>query len=233
MGASILERVVDVMGFVPVRWMKKRGDTRLEAALGHVEHPGRVPEAIRQRANLTARVGRQPLWDGYGQGHATRTPDQVKTDPTMGMLYADLITKLEPKVVVEFGTAFGMSGMYWLINLTGHLYTFEVNPIWADIARSNLSAISDRFTLTVGTFEDNLRVLPDLIDVAFIDAIHTSECVNPQFDLVASRCRPGSVVVFDDINFSDDMRDCWNALAFDPRVQASAMLGRRVGIVEL
>ncbi|WP_431239116.1 O-methyltransferase [Mycolicibacterium aichiense] len=158
--------------------------------------PKPIHEKIAERAKITTKVGDQPLWEGYGQGAATRTPDQVKTQPEMGLAYSQLIEQIRPAVVVEFGTAFGMSGMYWLagleLNGSGHLYTFDPNQVWADLARENLSAISDRFTLTIGTFEDNVGILPGPIDFAFIDAIHTSDFVKPQFDIVASRSGPGA-----------------------------------------
>lgn len=227
-----------LLGFVPVHWVRRR-ESRLSQILGRSVRPDPKPvhKKIAERAAITAEAGEQPLWEGYGEGEATRTPDEVKTWPEMGLAYSRIIEQVRPEVVVEFGTAFGVSGMYWLAGLeligSGHLFTFDPNQVWADLARENLSAISDRFTLTIGTFEDNVGILPGPIDFAFIDAIHTSEFVNAQFDIVASRSHPGTVVVFDDINFSDDMRSCWSALAVDHRVRASAMLGRQVGIVEL
>jgi predicted O-methyltransferase YrrM len=99
-----------------------------------------------------------------------------------------LTRRLKPEIVVEFGAAFGVSGMHWLsglrANAGGRLFTFEPNEVWAELARVNLERIHHPFELTVGTFEDNIAVLGDqLIDLAFIDAIHTSEFVLPQFDL--------------------------------------------------
>ena len=83
--------------------------------------------------------------------------------------------------MVEFGTAFGVSGMYWLSGLEsnnfGELLTFDPNEVWAEIARKNLSGISNRFQLVNGTFEDNIDAYlgsDRQIDMAFIDVIHTS-----------------------------------------------------------
>jgi len=97
-----------------------------------------------------------------------------------------LVQKRKPEIIVEFGTAFGVSGMYFLaglnLNKKGKLLTFDPNTVWAKLAKDNLSKISDRFKLTNGTFEDNIdNVLPEgqHIDIAFIDAIHTKEFVLP------------------------------------------------------
>jgi predicted O-methyltransferase YrrM len=128
--------------------------------------------------------------------------------------------------------------MYWLsgleMNAAGRLLTFEPNKVWAPIARGNLDAIGTRFELTVGTFEENIdRMLRsgEQIDIAFIDAIHTSEFVVPQFQIVAARLAPGGLVLLDDIDFSDDMRSCWELLRGDSRVAASVEVDR-VGVLE-
>lgn len=112
----------------------------------------------------------------------------------MGNLFANLVKKRKPSVIVEFGTAFGVSGMYWIAGLEannyGELLTFEPNKVWAEIARKNLSAIGSRFQLVIGTFEENIDLYlghDRRIDIAFIDAIHTSEFVIPQFKLVIDR----------------------------------------------
>jgi predicted O-methyltransferase YrrM len=142
-------------------------------------------------------------------------------------------------VIVEFGTAFGVSGMYWLSGLetngSGHLFTYDPNENWLTVARDNLSAVSSKFTSTLGTFEENVdRTLGERrVDVAFIDAIHTPEFVRPQFELVAERLTPGGVVIVDDIHFSPEMASLWTQLARDSRVLASCALSGRAGLLQL
>lgn len=198
-------------------------------------------------ATETQSLGEKPLWEGFSQIKnyptnitAGRTSNQVRTNSDVGRFYAWAATDKKPNLIVEFGTAFGVSGMYWLAGIeangSGHMLTFEPNPIWADIARSNLARISDKFTLTVGTFEDNLAVVdqfPAKIDMAFIDAIHTSDFVFAQLDLVERRCAPGAIIILDDITFSDDMRACWRTVSKRDRYTAIAEIGGRSGLIEL
>lgn len=167
-------------------------------------------------------------------------PDGVRTVPAMGNLYTYLVQKLKPKTIVEFGTAFGVSGMYFLAGINsnnkGTLLTFDPNDVWAKLAKDNLSGISDRFKLTIGTFEENIdNVLPQggTIDLAFIDAIHTKEFVLPQLDIVVAKSSNGAIIILDDINFSDNMKQCWKEVSCDSRFSSSASLGKRVGILEL
>lgn len=206
---------------------------------------------IEKLANETDKIGAQPLWEGYStvrnypwpvETGATRIPDNVRISGLFGDFFTWLVVQLNPNVVVEFGTAFGVSGMYWLAGLetngSGNLLTFEPNEVWANIAMKNLAAVSNRFELIIGTFEENIdNSLPisERIKLAFIDAIHTSEFVIPQFELVAERLTPNAIVVLDDIDFSQDMRSCWENICRDNRIAASAELeaeGHIVGIVE-
>jgi predicted O-methyltransferase YrrM len=104
------------------------------------------------------------------------------------------------------------------------------------LAKENLKKISTRFILTIGTFEDNIdHVLPNdsTIDMAFIDAIHTSAFVLPQMEIVLKKSKSGTIILFDDINFSEDMLSCWKRIAADTRFIATATIGERVGIAEV
>jgi predicted O-methyltransferase YrrM len=198
---------------------------------------------IEKLARQTNELGSQPLWEGYANnniGGSTRTSNQVRTDASMGDLYTSLVRKRKPNIMVEFGTAFGVSGMYFLAGIEsngeGRLLTFEPNRIWAKLARNNLSQISNRFDLIVGTFEENIEnslAQNQRIDIAFIDAIHTKEFVIPQLEIVVAKSSSQAIVILDDINFSDDMYECWKEVSIDSRFSASATLGDRVGILEL
>jgi predicted O-methyltransferase YrrM len=214
----------------------------------HIDPPRcKFGPLIEERARHTQQLGSQPLWSGY-EGlsnypmpakNTSRTSDMVRTAERYGRLYSWIAASRKPAQVVEFGTAFGVSGMYWLAGLeqaaSGTLFTFEPNAIWADIAAHNLSEISSRFNLTKGTFEDNAwRVLnPNSVDIAFVDAIHTSDFVTRQYEILKRFMHRGGLVIFDDIQFSQDMSYCWAALANGNEVLASATLGKRVGVVEL
>jgi len=195
--------------------------------------------AIEQRAAQTERLGEFPLHEIYGQSGATRKPDTVRSPVALGRLYRWLVVNRRPEVVVEFGTAFGISGMFWLAGLEengcGELLTFEINEEWRRIAASNLSTIGSRFNSIAGAFEDKVdEVLENRkIDLAFIDAVHTSAWVLPQFERVMHRIKPGGLVAFDDIDFSDDMRDAWKTMASDPRGAAAVVVHGRVGLFEV
>jgi predicted O-methyltransferase YrrM len=183
-------------------------------------------------------LGAKPLWEGYAESGAERSAHEVGTMPSAGAFYSWLVVERDAATVVEFGTAFGFSGMYFLGGLeqlgAGKLFTFEPNGEWRRIAQQNLARVSGRFVSVEGTFEDNLATLGDArIDVAFIDAIHTSAFVKPQFEIIAQRLSPGGIVLLDDITFSDDMAACWQELSSDERVAGAVELDGRIGVLEL
>jgi predicted O-methyltransferase YrrM len=198
---------------------------------------------VEDRARTTNRAGNRPLWSGYGNvanypqsTRGSRTSDQVRTDKSMGRFFSWLARQRHSDVVVEFGTAFGVSGMYWLAGLeNGHLYTFEPNRDWATFAEENLRAISTNFTLSMSTFEDEgpKTLESSSVDIALIDAIYTSEFVDRQYAVLKPLMKPGGLILFDDIDFSADMADCWRRISEEPSLVASAKIGARVGIVEM
>ncbi len=203
---------------------------------------GHVQERVRQ----TKLIGKMPLWEGYKSVEnyprstsGSRTPNQVSTGRRMGRVFAWLAQQKSADTVVEFGSAFGVSGMYWLLGLeaaeSGLLQSFEANEVWADVAEENLSSISPRYNLTRGLFEERA---PEVlcaygVDIAFVDGIHTSGFIHSQFQILLNYMKPSGLILFDDIGFSDDMRAGWKAIAQSDLVHASGEIRGMVGIVEI
>lgn len=201
---------------------------------------------VEQQVQQAQALGERPLWEGYRDipdypksKTKGRTVSDVRSTPVTGSFFSWLAEVRRPDFIVEFGTAFGVSGMYWLSGLeaagTGHLMTYEPNTDWAAIAERGLAAISSRFTLTRGIFEEEAErtLKPGTVDIAFIDAIHTEAFVMRQWEVLKPFMRPGAIVLFDDISFSEDMAGCWRKVAYMPEAKASASIANRVGIVEL
>jgi predicted O-methyltransferase YrrM len=141
--------------------------------------------------------------------------------------------------IVEIGTAFGVSGMYWLSGLEeageGRLLTFEPNAVWQSIAKRNLSIISDRAASVASTFEDAIasgQIPERSLDILFIDGIHTASAVRAQIDAALRLLKEGAIIVLDDIQFSPGFYGYWKDLANDSRVKASFEVEGRLGLIE-
>ena len=130
--------------------------------------------------------------------------------------------------------------MYWLASLgangCGSLYSFEINPEWATIAAENMAAIGNRFTLTVGAFEERVDdVLGDRkIDICLVDGIHTREFILRQYAILLPRMAHEGIILFDDIDFpSGDMREGWDEIWQRPEVSAACEINGHLGLVHL
>ncbi len=62
-----------------------------------------------------------------------------------------------------------------------------------------------------------------------MDGVHRSEWVFKQLSTLLPTMKPGGYILFDDINFSDDMERCWQAIA--ERFPRRAVIERRVGLI--
>ncbi|MES2627220.1 MAG: class I SAM-dependent methyltransferase [Pseudomonadota bacterium] len=243
---SVVKRIIsgDQDRKLEIHWIKKGEGTWLSSQLREAAiKPARTAfsNKIENLTRETNEQGPQSVWKGYEGNNTsgpTRMPDDVCTDAPTGDFFSWLVQSWKPETVVEFGTAFGVSGMYFLAGLEknqkGHLLTFDPNDVWRKLAVGCLSAISNRFTSVAGTFEENVDtvIAGRTIDIAFIDAIHTREFVIPQLELVLARCSDNAIIILDDINFSDNMRACWQELANDSRFASSVTIGEPVGILE-
>jgi predicted O-methyltransferase YrrM len=195
---------------------------------------------IEATARATNELGAQPLAVEYGEVGGTRKPSGVRCTSQCGDLCAWLVQRLKADIVVEFGSAFGVSGMYFAAGLEaaqrGHLYSFEINREWAEVAERNIRSVSERVTLTRGTFEDHVAtIVPGKIDLAFVDGIHTYEFVIRQFDVLRPLMTRGGIIIFDDIDFKRPnarMAEAWSEIASSDVVSA-VEIGNRLGVVEL
>ena len=105
---------------IPIQWIKKDRSSWLFQKFNMVSirpKTSAYSKEIETLAWKTNKLGAQPLWKGYegnNVGGSKRMPDKVRTASEMGDLYTFLVQELKPRIVVEFGTAFGVSGMYFL-----------------------------------------------------------------------------------------------------------------------
>lgn len=234
---------------VPLAVVRRKRDTAFlnETRVADLIRPRRFARErlIAERARSTQEIGPLDLWEGYRDFTAPddsfkRSSNAVRTSHKYGRVYYQLVRRFRPWTVVEIGTAFGVSGMYWLAGLSanrrGRLVTFDPNRQWQEIARANLAAISPRFTAVADTFEAGFEAADIRFDrpgIAFIDGIHVGEIVKAQAELLLPRLAGRWIVVFDDIRFNDGMYRCFREIEQGAAVASAVEIESRVGIVEV
>lgn len=126
-----------------------------------------------------------------------------------GALLYMLARGCRARIIVEFGTSFGISTLHLAAALRdnggGRLITSEFEPSKVARARENLTAggVIDLVEIREGDAVRTLSTdLPETVDLLLLDG---AKALYPEIlDLVESRLRPGAFIVADNADYSPD-----------------------------
>ena len=150
--------------------------------------------------------------------------DRVSVSAWRGRPLYHLARELRPATLLELGTGYGVSGLYWLSamldNGAGHLHSLDGSAPNQQVAASLWEQLAPgRWTLHNGALQ---RVLGDVLaripppDLVFLDADHSYEGTKEYFAHLLPATEPGAVLLFDDVKWSEDMTRAWNEIAAHP-----------------
>lgn len=150
----------------------------------------------------------------YVARHSAKPPKYAR------MLYR-LVKHLQPAVIVELGTSFGISALYQAAgNPAATIYTLEGCPETAAKARDNFKRFPQfKIEVVEGPFAETLPSLLERIpsvDYVYIDGHHRLEPTLQYTALCKPFLSPNAVVIADDINWSVEMQQAWTQLKADP-----------------
>lgn len=143
-----------------------------------------------------------------------------------GQLLFRLVNRFRPGKVLELGTSIGITTLY-LAAPSGNteVWTLEGCPETARIAQENFDSVqAPNIHPVVGEFS---TTLPDVlrqmgtVDFAFLDGNHRYEATLAYFRQLLPFTHEHSVLVFDDIHWSSEMRSAWEVIRQDPAVTIS------------
>ena len=126
--------------------------------------------------------------------------------------------------IVELGTSLGVTTAYMAaMDSRNRVVTFEGCEAVANIAKENWKALNiNNIECRIGKIDvEQLARDIEHLDVAFIDANHTYEGTCKYFDVLAGKVREKSVIVVDDIHYSEEMEKAWKAICADERVTST------------
>lgn len=158
-----------------------------------------------------------------------RIADIAKRSPVnrkYGRLLYNMAAEFGKPLIIELGTSFGISAMYMgAANKETEIYTIEGSSEIAGIARQNfIDGGFDNIRLSEGAFDD---ILPELIKsvkspgLVFIDGNHRKEPVIKYFNMLADISDSKTVIIVDDINYSQEMSEAWCKLKSHKKVTVS------------
>ena len=160
----------------------------------------------------------------------TRTVSAIARTSVMPIYQAQrlhrVLVKFRPQTVLEIGTSLGITTMYLAAaNQQAEIITLEGCPNTRKIALEHFAIGGFKNIRSVeGNFDDTLpQVLQEKkeIDFALIDGNHRKEATLRYFHEIAEHCHSNSILVFDDIHWSDEMEEAWNEIIRDERITLS------------
>ncbi len=149
-----------------------------------------------------------------------------------------LAVTFKPSRVLELGSAFGSATMAMASGLAAvasvRLDGIELDPWRAGIADTNVkSVLGDRGAVHAGSIGE---VLPGLVreggkaGLVFVDAVHRLEETWAYHLCMLDSVHSGAVVVYDDVDWSQDMTRCWREIVATPDVVEAVLLHNRWGV---
>lgn len=151
--------------------------------------------------------------------------------PKFGQLLYRLSAYFKPGIILELGTALGISTSYLAFgNPEGTVITIEGDPETATLAQKNFEYLGlNNIRIIIKNFNEihfgsvTGNRSPDLI---FVDGNHRMDATINYFNLLLPHLKDNTVLVLDDIHWSAGMEAAWKTIKQHPRVTISLDLFR-------
>lgn len=156
---------------------------------------------------------------------STLTRNALKPARLAQLIYR-LAADLKPGIIIELGTCLGITTAYlakaapnaWVLSIEGC-------PETATIALQNLKKLEiNNAELLVGDFDEILpKIIKDIpvLDFVFIDGNHRKEATLNYFKWCLSKIGENSLLIFDDIYWSQGMKEAWEEIKAHPEVSVT------------
>jgi predicted O-methyltransferase YrrM len=144
--------------------------------------------------------------------------------------YARLLYRIvhyfKPENILELGTSFGISTLYMAsAKREAKIITLEGCFETAKVAKENFQLLGFKNTeQIIGDFNQTLDEAINKIstlDFVFFDGNHQKEPTLNYFQKCLSKSHNKSIFIFDDINWSDEMKEAWKEIQSHPKVTAT------------
>jgi predicted O-methyltransferase YrrM len=149
--------------------------------------------------------------------------------PKLAQLLYRLAARFKPRNIIELGTCLGITTLY-LQNAApnAHVYTMEGCPQTAGIARESFELAGFKeVELITGNFDDNLPAVInklDQLDFVFVDGNHQKDATLKYFEWCLPKVYEDTILIFDDIYWSEGMKEAWAQIKAHPQVSITVDL---------
>lgn len=140
-----------------------------------------------------------------------------------GQLLFRIVKYYQRKNILELGTSLGVTTSYLAAaNENAQVITMEGASEVAAVARKNFDSLSlKNIHIIRGNFDNTLPTLlkeNSKLDLAFIDGNHRKEPTLQYFRQLLKVVNDQSVLIFDDIHWSEEMEEAWEKIKDHPAV---------------
>ena len=193
---------------------------------------------IESRRKAMLHHNKQLLYDDPGAGStailrkARRVKNIARTSAIRakhGRLLFRLVRHFSPGSILELGTSTGISTLYLGSACPAvPLITIEAIESLSLLAKENAELIGlKNITFRIGMFDSQLG--PALAEtkgdlLVFIDGHHEKEATLAYVNRIIEGCTSNSLVILDDIHWSEGMEEAWKKICMHPAVTLSVDL---------
>lgn len=168
---------------------------------------------------------------GAGSKFQKNNSKKIKTiakNASKSAKYAQLLFRLvdhfQPSTVLELGTSLGISTCYLAAaNSKIKIITVEGCAETASIASQNFKKLElKNIEQVVGNFDSVLPSIVnklDTIDFVLFDGNHRKKATLDYFQTCLKKSHEHSIFIFDDINWSNEMREAWEEIKKQEQVR--------------
>lgn len=148
------------------------------------------------------------------------------TSPKDCRILFNTMCHYRPKIVLELGTSLGIGTAYLAsADKKAKIHTIEGNPesvIWAkknfkNLQLQNIYAHQGKIAEVLPGLLTSLKGL----DLVYMDGHHDRDATLAYFDMIQPYLHENSIVILDDIYWSDGMKEAWEILTRKDTVTAS------------
>ena len=150
--------------------------------------------------------------------------------PRLAQLLFRLVNHFQPATVLELGTSLGLTTAYLaMADSRNQVVTFEGCPNTAAVALETFTRLRLRnVRLVEGNLDQTLpaalATLKKPVDFVFFDGNHRREPTLRYFEQCLANAHENSVFVLDDIHWSAEMEQAWEAIKAHPAVTVTVDL---------
>ncbi len=143
--------------------------------------------------------------------------------PKLAQLLYRLAARFNPRSIIELGTCLGVTTLYLKNAAPGaKVYTLEGCPETAAVARETFEKAGlTNIESLIGNFDDTLPGLINSLyelDFVFVDGNHQKDATLKYFEWCLPKVHENTILIFDDIYWSEGMKQAWNEIKSHPQV---------------